>query len=103
MPDPDVTAIVALLPSDQGGRAGPTPADWFGCVLTAAGRNFDVRLQLGTPLRPGEVRRVAITFLDPAAALSALGPGTPFGLWEGGEIGLGRIEQVRTAGPLAAE
>src|SRR4051812_13245256 len=103
MPRPDAVAIVALLPSDQGGRAGPTPADWFGCVLGVAGRNFDVRLLLDAPLRPGEARRVGLAFLNPEAARSTLGPGASFSLWEGREIGLGRIEEIRSADQLAAE
>ena len=101
MVEPDATAVVALLPTDQGGRLGPTPPEWFGCVLTTASRNYDVRLLLEQPLEPGMTRRVRLAFLDREAAFG-MSPGLVFGLWEGREIGFGRIEQVHRANPLAA-
>jgi hypothetical protein len=103
MSEPDATAIVALLPTDQGGRAGATPNEWFRCVFSMGERNFDVRLGLDEPLRPGSARRVNVYFLDPEPALATFRPGTAFSVREGGEIGLGRIERARNAGPLAAE
>jgi len=103
MPEPDAIAAVALLPTDQGGRAGPTPDEWFGCVLAMSSGKYDVRLKLDRALVPGSTRRVAVYFLDPANAKRGLAPGTQFDLWEGGTIGFGRIEKVCTAGSLAAE
>src|SRR4051794_36896621 len=100
---PDAIAVVALLPTDQGGRAGPTPEKWFGCVLTIGGQNYDVRLELDRPPVPGAARRVALHFLDPRSALAGATPGTPFDLWECGTIGFGRIEKVCAVGSLAAE
>jgi hypothetical protein len=103
MPEPDAIAVVALLPTDQGGRAGPTPDQWFGCVLATSRGKYDVRLKLDRALAPGSTRRVAVYFLDPANARPGLTPGTQFDLWEGGTIGFGRIEAVPAVGPLAAE
>lgn len=101
MTEPDATALVALLPTDQGGRLGPTPPEWFGCVLTTVNGSYDVRMMLDQPLKPGMTRRVRLSFLYREAALE-MSPGVTFGLWEGREIGFGRIEQVRQVNPIAA-
>lgn len=103
MADPDAIAIVALLPSDQGGRNGPTPDRWFGCVMFVGDEKFDVRIALDAPLAPGSTRRVGLQFLDPRSALGVLSPGIGFSLWEGREIGFGRIEELRGVSPIAAE
>ncbi len=76
----DATAIVALLPTSQGGRAGPTPPTQFGCVLKSDARNFDVRLRLSEPLELGTARRVELDVLYPQTALAALKPVVPFSL-----------------------
>ena len=103
MADPDASATIALLPTDQGGRNGPTPDGWFGCVMAVGERNYDIRIALDEPLAPGTTRRVQIQFLEPRSALRVLSPGATFSLWEGREIGFGRIERLRRVDPVAAE
>jgi hypothetical protein len=48
----------------QGGRNGPTPANWFGCPCMAIkdqSQVWDCRLLLeGSPLKPGDTRRVEV-------------------------------------------
>ena len=100
---PEIFADVELAHSDQGGRAGPTPPSWFGCIMQVNGRNHDVRLMLDGPLAPGDRRRVGIRFLDGETALSHIGVGTTFLLWEGRTIGSGRIEEVAAEQALIAE
>ncbi len=100
---PDIVATVELARSDQGGRAGPTPPDKFGCVMKLNGHNHDVRLLLDRPLAPGDTRQVGIIFLDPETALSHVGVGATFLLWEGPTIGSGIVEQVVAKQALIAD
>ncbi len=86
------------MPTCESGR---TPPASFGCVLTTTSGNDDVRLMLDQSLEPGMTRRVSLMFLLPEA-MSTILPGVTFGLWEGREIGFGRIEPVRRADPIAA-
>ena len=90
--NPDATATVTLLPASQGGRQGPTPPSWFGCILTTKGGNFDVRMRLAEPLRPGASQRVDLYLMSPEQALPHLRQGAQFGVWEGGQIGSGVVE-----------
>lgn len=88
---PDLFANVTLYPTEQGGRRGPTPANWFGCPCTKdphAERNWDCRLLLdGLPLAPGESRRVGIVFLSGEEAANDLRKAGKFFLREGRLIG----------------
>ena len=101
MREPDALATMTLLPSEQGGRSGSTPPDWFGCVAITAGGNFDIRMRLRTPLVPGTTQQVDLYFLSPHLAAPHVADGQPFSLWERGIIGSGRVERWHHA--LAAE
>jgi hypothetical protein len=88
----DITALVELLPTEGGGRTGPTPSDFLACTIETAAGNFDCRLYLdGAPLSPGERRTLGIRLLDASAALEVLKPGTCFYLWSCGRIGGGSV------------
>jgi len=100
-PLPDVVATIELAPLENGGRASPMPARWFGCVMVANGRNHDILLRLTQPLNAGESCRVGIDFLDPNTALSHVRIGATFGLWEGGIVGQGLVEAIQTEPALS--
>jgi len=93
---PDALVTVHLLPSDQGGRLGPTPADSFGCIMSIDGVNLDVRFRLDgrEPLRPGITRDVAVDFLNPEFAKRHVTMGEAFQLRESKVIGSGTVKQV---------
>jgi hypothetical protein len=52
---PDALVTVHLLPSERGGRGGPTPDKAFGCIMTIDGVNLDASFRLDRlgALRPG--------------------------------------------------
>jgi hypothetical protein len=99
----DIVAHIHLWPSEAGGRASATPSHAFGCLLTMAGRNFDVRLNLSEtgPLAPGQHTTVPLRFLDREAAAAYCAVGRSFELREVGVIGTGVIEAVLMAQPAA--
>lgn len=88
---PDLTADVTLYPTERGGRRGPTPTGWFGCLGKLAAeepRGWDCRILLhGTGLRPGETRRADVIMLGGAEATGVLHDAGRFLLWEGHVIG----------------
>jgi|ERR1700679_1759768 len=92
---PRLFADVTLYSTAQGGRNGPTPANWFGCPCAAVNdqsQAWDCRLLLGgTPLKPGDTRRVEVTFLSPEQAVPAFRASGRFFLWEGRVIGEGKL------------
>lgn len=92
----DALVTVHLLPSDRGGRRGPTPGKAFGCIMTIDGVNLDVRFRLDSkgPLRPGSTRDVEIDFLDPDFAQPHLRVGEEFELREAAVIGSGTIRHI---------
>ena len=94
--DPDAVVVVALLPSDQGGRSGPTRPGVFACIMVVDGVNLEVRLRPDGPLLPGTTRRVGLDFLRPWAAHEHLHVGSEFRIREAREIGSGLIEQLHT-------
>lgn len=91
---PQLVAEVTLYATDEGGRQGLTPPDWFGCICKLAEndrRAWDCRLLLhGFPMAPGETRRIGIAFLWPDQAVPAIVQARKFFLWEGRVIGEGR-------------
>lgn len=92
----DVVARVRLISTAEGGRAGATPADNWGCLLAVADVMLDCRLLLGGvgPLVPGHEATVPIAFLSPDIAREHLAVGTRFTLWEAGTVGEGEIVSV---------
>jgi len=92
---PDLVADVTLYSTDNGGRKGPTASEWFGCpVMISKDKlsGWDCRILLnGTPLRPGDTRRVGMVFLSPDQAIPLLRAAGKFYLWEGHFIGEGTV------------
>ena len=92
---PQLVAEVTLYATERGGRQGPTPPDGLGCLCQLAGgesREWDCRLLLhGSPMAPGETRRVEITFLSADEAVPAILEVGRFLLWEGRIIGEAKV------------
>lgn len=88
-------ADVMLYTTDKGGRLGSTPPEWFGCPCKINRddlQGWDCRILLGgTPMSPGDTRRVEIIFLSPEQALPMFRAAGVFFLWEGHVIGEGHI------------
>jgi len=93
---PDFVADIKLLPTANGGRSGPTPAEWFGCPLGYEGEFFDVRFDLTAigSLTPGGVAIVPGKFLSPELIKHRLKAGSKFTLWEGKTIGDGVVREI---------
>jgi hypothetical protein len=92
----DITAEVTFLPTAEGGRQGPTQADWYGCPLHFEGDYFDIRFDLSSIgcVSPGETVRVPARFLFPELIKPRLAVGSLFTLWEGRTVGQGRVLKI---------
>lgn len=94
---PDAVVELRLLPSDAGGRAGPTPAGWWGCPLSIDGDLFDGRFDLSEtgPMWPGESRVVHVKFLSPNLGRSRIVVGQELRVWETKFIGDATVLTLR--------
>ena len=92
----DAIADITLLPTEEGGRAGPTAPGSFACLVVVDGQKFAVRFDLAPMerLSPGTTRSVSMRFLDPVRAEKVFKAGTRFDLREGRMIGQGLIRKV---------
>jgi hypothetical protein len=79
-------------PSNEGGRSADVSGDVYGIPLVVGGEAFDCRLLLdGKTLKLGETYTVPAAFLRPELVLPQLSPNQKVSLWEGREIGTGRV------------
>lgn len=92
----DVVVSLNMLPTDSGGRRGPTPAWHFNCLMTIDELNFDVRLRLENvgSISPGQKTIVPISFLNLKLAKKHCSVGKRFSLREAKVIGDGVIEEI---------
>jgi hypothetical protein len=98
--EPDIIANVTLFPTAEGGREGPTPANWFGCPFVLPNGDLqDARMDLTEhgPLAPGETARLPIKFLNPEAALPKMKIGSVLQLRELGVIGKATVLEMRSS------
>jgi hypothetical protein len=88
-------ADVTLYTTENGGRLGSTPPEWFACPCKINRddlQGWDCRILLGgIPMSPGDTRRVEIIFLSPESALPKFSAAGAFFLWEGRVIGEARV------------
>ena len=93
---PHILAEVRLLPTDAGGRKGPTPADVFVCRMGNGGEYFEMLMDLSAigSLSPGSTARVPIRFSRPEYINPLIQVGTEFSLNEVGKIGGGKVLEV---------
>lgn len=76
----------------EGGRAGPILGGVFGCPMLIDGVAFDCRLYFKEPrLELGRDYEVAVRFLQSHQVVPRLRIGTKIVLWEGKDIGAGRV------------
>lgn len=89
---PDIIANIRLYPTEEGGRRGPTPSDYWGCIFVYQNETFKCRLLLQDvgPLSPGTEAKVPIKFLSPQT-VTLLTVGSQFRLREMGVIGEGMV------------
>ena len=89
-------AEVTLLPSDQGGRKGPTPYECWRVIVRVGNSSRDVRFyfRVGQRAEPGGPSRlVHMVMLTPESA--ALFPvGMDFEIWEGRVVGRGVVTSM---------
>ena len=97
--EPEIIAEVTFLPTNLGGRRGPTPPDHFGCPLQIAKHLFDCRLLLAGigAVSPGQTVTVPIKFLQPELVAPHLHEGAEFELWERGTIAKGHVVALMPA------
>jgi hypothetical protein len=93
---PDLIANIQLRTTDEGGRKGPTLAEYLRCIFGFQAEFFDCQLLLQDvgPLYPGTAARVPIAFLNPQLIKDRLRPGDKFILREVQTIAEGVVEQL---------
>jgi hypothetical protein len=93
--EPQLIVDVTLYPTVQGGRAGSTPAGWFGCpckVNKDDVAGWDCRILLdGNAMTPGETRRVGMMFLSGEETAARFRAAGTFYLWELRIVGEARV------------
>lgn len=94
-PIPDIIAKVHFLPTELGGRKGPTPSDRFSCPFVFEGEYFDCVTFLGDigSIAPGSTVTLPIWFLSPTMIKPRLNVGSVFDLWELGVIANGTVTE----------
>jgi hypothetical protein len=95
-PPPDIIAEVHFLPTESGGRKGPTPSNRFGCPLLFESELFDCVMFLDNidSISPGSTVTLPIWFLSPDLIKPRLSVGSDFGLWEIGVIANGKVVEI---------
>ena len=95
MIEPDIMAEVYFYPTEQGGRKGPTPDTFFGCIFVYKNKNYDCRLLLDGigSIYPGQRVIVPIVFLY-SDILKLLKEGDTFYLWDGGNKAEGKVLKI---------
>lgn len=95
VPKPEIRATITLLPTEQGGRRSGLPSGAeYRTVLGAGGEHFSARFIVENALEPGGSTDVEIQFLFPEAALPKFPVGATFTIWEGRDIGTGRVTSL---------
>lgn len=91
--NPDIIAEVHFLPTESGGRRGPTPSNSFGCPFFFEGELFDCVMFLDDigSIPPGSTVTLPIWFLSPGLIKPRLSAGSEFSLWEIGVIANGKV------------
>jgi hypothetical protein len=93
---PEIFARIELYPTSADGRKGPLPDGMYRGVLGVAGEHYSIAFvpPAGVLVQPGDAVEVGVQFLFPELALPHFAVGTEFTLWEGRDIGRGRVLRV---------
>lgn len=97
--DPDAIAEIRFfLPSQGGRRTNPKPSKFYTCPLFVEGNGFDCRILTNEKIiHLGTTYQFSIVFLNWDFASPHMKAGTQFLMWEGKNIGEGRILEVMRA------
>lgn len=92
----DIRATITLIPTDKGGRKGPTPSDELRPILMIDGTNWSISLNLEDTgsVAPGQTVTIPIYFFDLEGAREHLSVGKKFTIWEGITIANGVIDEI---------
>lgn len=94
---PDIFANLKFYPTDKGGREGPTPPNFFGCIIKIGNSNHDARLileKIGS-IFPGDTKNnVPIKFLCSDLVMKKLKISDKFFIRDGGVIGEGEVIMI---------
>jgi hypothetical protein len=96
-PVADIVAEIRLHPTEVNGRLSSICSGEYRCVLGIDSQHFSARwiVPVGEELAPGgRPSTFGIQFLVPEAALPHFKVGAAFTVWEGKEIGSGRVLSV---------
>lgn len=83
-------AEIYLLPTEQGGRAGPLMSGEWRAVLGMNNEHWSARLLFDATPAPGDSFRATIQLLVPEAR-QHFRVGAEFTVWEGGTKGVGHV------------
>ena len=87
-----VNMKIRFKTSEEGGRKSSVHGEYYSCPIIIDGEAFDCRMMLnGRSFQLGEWYEVAAVFLNPHLVLPKLQVGKDVILWEGKEIGVGKI------------
>ena len=94
--EPDAIAKIRFYSTSEGGRHGPTPENYLGCIFEYQNENFECRLLLSDvgSIVPGAEVTVPIKFLYSGLIRPRLRVGDKFSLRELHRIGEGEITSV---------
>jgi hypothetical protein len=92
----EIRAAITLVPTELGGRHSTIFSGEYRGVLVIGDEHFSARFKIpeGTSLEPGRTMDVEIQFLFPETALPRFPIGEAFTIWEGRDIGFGRVTGV---------
>ena len=91
-------ARIKLFPTENGGRAGPTPSHFFNFLCRIDGKNYDCRMMLADngSIRPGDTAEdIPLVFLFWDAVKPKIQKDTSFEICDGFKVvGEGLINSV---------
>lgn len=95
----DICAQISFLSESEGGRAEPISGERrFGCPMKFPGAEgfFDgfLLLEKSQRIEPGSVHFVNIALLSPELLVGRIAEGDEVTLWQGRDIGHGRVVRV---------
>jgi hypothetical protein len=92
---PDAFIEVKFRTTEEGGRETPVTGDFYACPLFIDGEAYDCRLLIkGMELELGRSYEVPVKFLNRDIVLPKLHIGTSIILWEGKDVGDGKVTRI---------
>jgi hypothetical protein len=93
---PQISVEITLASEELGGRKTPILQGEYRGVFTVGEKSFSVRFCIPSEraLSPSAVQNFDVQFLVPEAATPHFPVGAAFKVWEGKDIGIGRVLRV---------